>query len=281
MSQSVLANTDVGALLSGVMDAGDRNGVAWLALPTDAQTLTLEHVRGEQTQSLQGLRVPVGWGVTGKVALSGRVQYVQDYFDTDSITRAFDHQVSAEGIRRMLAVPLQQETGTPGHRGVVTLGLRSSGTLSDQLIDRIVEASRARLPGSRSPADAHAPVAAEAEQVLTDIRAQLISLRERSADPDVRDLLRQVEAAVEDTTRRVRGTRSETSRGTDALPRLTCREAQILVLIADGLTNAAIGHRLGLTANTVKTYWQTAMRKLGVCNRAEAIHLAHALGLLA
>ena len=64
-------------------------------------------------------------------------------------------------------------------------------------------------------------------------------------------------------------------------PALTRRESEILRLVAAGRTNAAIGRELGLTANTVKTYWQATMRKLDVGNRAEAIHAAHRLGLLA
>ncbi len=65
-----------------------------------------------------------------------------------------------------------------------------------------------------------------------------------------------------------------------ALDSLTDREHQVLAGVARGLTNAAIARRLGLTPNTVKTYLQSAMRKLGVSNRAEAVARCFALSPL-
>lgn len=61
---------------------------------------------------------------------------------------------------------------------------------------------------------------------------------------------------------------------------LTRREYEILQLVAMGKTNREIAQTLGLAANTVKTYWQRALQKLGVRNRAQAIMRAHELRLL-
>jgi DNA-binding NarL/FixJ family response regulator len=58
-------------------------------------------------------------------------------------------------------------------------------------------------------------------------------------------------------------------------PALTRREHEILRLVALGNTNNEIAQRLGLAANTVKTYWQRALHKLSARNRAEAIARAH------
>jgi DNA-binding NarL/FixJ family response regulator len=63
-------------------------------------------------------------------------------------------------------------------------------------------------------------------------------------------------------------------------PALTRREHQILRLVAMGNTNNEIAQRLGLAANTVKTYWQRALHKLSARNRAEAIARAHDLDLI-
>lgn len=63
-------------------------------------------------------------------------------------------------------------------------------------------------------------------------------------------------------------------------PQLTRRERQILHLVATGATNTEIGGALGLTPNTVKTYWQRVLGKLGARNRAHAVARAHSLGLL-
>jgi DNA-binding NarL/FixJ family response regulator len=64
------------------------------------------------------------------------------------------------------------------------------------------------------------------------------------------------------------------------VPALTRREHQILRLVAMGNTNNEIAQRLGLAANTVKTYWQRALHKLSARNRAEAIARAHDLDLI-
>jgi two-component system nitrate/nitrite response regulator NarL len=61
---------------------------------------------------------------------------------------------------------------------------------------------------------------------------------------------------------------------------LTHREYEVLRLVALGNTNSEIARSLGLTANTVKSYLQSAMEKLGVHNRVEAIARAHEARLL-
>jgi DNA-binding NarL/FixJ family response regulator len=62
--------------------------------------------------------------------------------------------------------------------------------------------------------------------------------------------------------------------------RLTAREAEVLALVADGLTNARIGRRLWVTEQTVKFHLSNVYRKLGVSNRTEASRYAHLHGLL-
>jgi two-component system, NarL family, nitrate/nitrite response regulator NarL len=56
---------------------------------------------------------------------------------------------------------------------------------------------------------------------------------------------------------------------------LSPREREVLGLMADGLSNGAIGGRLNLSEGTVKTYVRRAYEKLGVSSRAAAI--AHAI----
>ena len=52
---------------------------------------------------------------------------------------------------------------------------------------------------------------------------------------------------------------------------LTRREEDVLDLLAEGLSNAAIAHRLLLTEKTVKNHLHHAYAKLRVTNRAEAL----------
>ena len=61
---------------------------------------------------------------------------------------------------------------------------------------------------------------------------------------------------------------------------LSSREYEILVRVSMGETNTEIGRELMLAPNTVKTYWQSALAKLGARNRADAICRAYRAGIL-
>jgi DNA-binding CsgD family transcriptional regulator len=55
---------------------------------------------------------------------------------------------------------------------------------------------------------------------------------------------------------------------------LTAREREVLELVAQGLTTAAIARRLALAPPTVETHIESAREKLGAANRAQAAILA-------
>jgi DNA-binding NarL/FixJ family response regulator len=61
---------------------------------------------------------------------------------------------------------------------------------------------------------------------------------------------------------------------------LTRREREILLFVADGMTNAQIGRELWVTEQTVKFHLSNIYRKLGVSNRTEASRFAHVSGLV-
>lgn len=61
---------------------------------------------------------------------------------------------------------------------------------------------------------------------------------------------------------------------------LTEREQQVLVLVAEGLSNADVGARLYLGAGTVKDHVSAILRKLGVTSRVQAALAAQRAGLL-
>ena len=61
---------------------------------------------------------------------------------------------------------------------------------------------------------------------------------------------------------------------------LTGRELAVLALLSQGLTAAAIGHRLAVSERTVHKHLQHLYRKLGARDRLGAVLTAHELGLL-
>ena len=66
-----------------------------------------------------------------------------------------------------------------------------------------------------------------------------------------------------------------------AAPRLSARQAEVLGLVAHGLTDREIGERLGLSARTVEVHVASARRQLHARTRDDAVRAAAAWGLLA
>jgi ATP/maltotriose-dependent transcriptional regulator MalT len=61
---------------------------------------------------------------------------------------------------------------------------------------------------------------------------------------------------------------------------LTRRETEVLVLVAEGLSNQHIAGRLHLTEGTVKSHLARVYAKLGVDSRTAAVAAATGLGLI-
>jgi NarL family two-component system response regulator LiaR len=61
---------------------------------------------------------------------------------------------------------------------------------------------------------------------------------------------------------------------------ITRRELEILVLIAEGLSNREIAGKLYVSENTVKTHCSRAFDKLGAKRRTQAVQLGKEFGLL-
>jgi len=68
--------------------------------------------------------------------------------------------------------------------------------------------------------------------------------------------------------------------GSGLIEPLSERELEVLVLIAEGLTNQEIATRRYISLNTVKVHTRNIYGKLGVNNRTQAGARARALGIL-
>jgi DNA-binding NarL/FixJ family response regulator len=97
----------------------------------------------------------------------------------------------------------------------------------------------------------------------------------KAADPDdVVSAIRQVfNHSIFLATSPAKGSRP--SRQSDRLPGLTRREAEILELVAEGLSNVQIARALWVTEQTVKFHLSNIYRKLGVANRTHATNWVH------
>ena len=84
-------------------------------------------------------------------------------------------------------------------------------------------------------------------------------------------------SAVEADATVVSGSRHKEARLTEPL---TGREIQVLELLAEGLPNKAIAHRLGISDQTIKFHVASISGKLGARNRTDAVRRAVRLGLI-
>lgn len=118
--------------LAGLVEGTD--DVGWVGSAQDTHGVRLQVIDGGRSGALQGLLVPPGLGLTGKVLLSTRSEWVDHYSESQSITHTFDGQIEQEGIHRLLAAPLMWDGRV---LGVIAVGSRSDGRYGGRSIERI------------------------------------------------------------------------------------------------------------------------------------------------
>ncbi len=122
------------AVRAFVRSLGEPGGVSWLAeASSESDVMVLGEVFGTSTGLLRGLRVPSGLGLTGKVYSTLRPAWVDDYFVSPAITHTFDRYIEAEGLRRLLAVPVFWDAKV---LGVLAFGSREDGAFGDRSVER-------------------------------------------------------------------------------------------------------------------------------------------------
>jgi two-component system, NarL family, nitrate/nitrite response regulator NarL len=177
--------------------------------------------------------------------------------------------VVAEASTAAAAVALALDIGPD----VILLDYR----LPDMLAPEALALFRAAVPeagvvvftAERNPAAVVAVLAAGFDGVLfkdTPVGALLAALRRVAAG----------EAAFDD---RLPAGRPAGPRPRGESP-LTRREHEVLRRVAMGETNREIAEAIGLSSNTVKSYLQTMLGKLGARNRVEALARAGEAGLI-
>jgi DNA-binding NarL/FixJ family response regulator len=130
------------------------------------------------------------------------------------------------------------------------------------------------FPALRAGARGYLTKDASAEEIEDAIRA-LVAGRTH-LDPSVQQRL--VSAVLEQGRPTPAGEPAREGQG--ALPdQLTPREAEVLGLIAAGLSNAEIAERLVLSGATVKTHVNRIFFKTGARDRAQAVRYAYRHGL--
>lgn len=237
--------------------------------------IRISELSGTATTSLLALAVTSGNGLGGRTVALARPCAVADYSLSKQISHEYDAPVAAEGLRSVLAVPVVVRRRV---RGVLYGALRDARPLGDRMMTAAVDAARdveQALVVGDEVRDVLA--AARAEPGAGDARAweqvreahtALRALAPRIADPALRaELLDACALLTSD---------SAPAQGVVLAP----RELDVLACVAAGATNAVAAERLGVSAETVKAYLRSAMRRLGAGTRGEAVVAARRAGLL-
>src|SRR5436190_9453165 len=80
--------------------------MAWVGEPDGLDRIVLGKSVNTPTGLVEGLVVPVGVGLGGKVLAARRPVWVSDYLTSPEITQHFRPLATAEGMRAMMAVPI-------------------------------------------------------------------------------------------------------------------------------------------------------------------------------
>jgi DNA-binding NarL/FixJ family response regulator len=130
------------------------------------------------------------------------------------------------------------------------------------------------MPALRAGALGYLTKDASAEQIEVAIRA--VHAGQTHLDPAVQARL---VAAVATGQSPPPGEPAAPTGGRPPPAGLTAREAEVLALLAGGLSNAEIAHRLYLSNATVKTHINRIFAKTGARDRAQAVRYAYQHGL--
>lgn len=226
--------------------------------------VVISQVQGLRTPALEGLVVLPGTGLGGKVLSMRRAVVVEDYTGSRMISHEYDRAVQQEGLVSLLASPVRSGDSVVA----VLYGASRTGPISEttiraaETVARYVERDLEHM----------LPNAKNGEAVSPALVAELRAVAEELGPNPLRPRL---EKALLELTRSV--AEPPTPDGPNPL---TTRQAQILRLVEDGLTNREIAERTGLADATVKTYVHDAMRRLDAHTRTRAVYLARSRGLL-
>lgn len=80
--------------------------IAWVGDPSGADRMVLQHSVNSTSGLVEGLVVPVGAGLGGKVLAARRPLWVSDYCKAPEISSHFKAEADVEGIKAMIAVPI-------------------------------------------------------------------------------------------------------------------------------------------------------------------------------
>jgi len=199
---------------------------------------------------------------------------------------ADDHSLVREGLTKLLAgVPDIELVGAAAN-GAEAVALATSAEPDVVLMDLSmpgmdgIEATRQIVEAQPGTKVVVLTSFCDRERIFGALDAGAVGYLLKDADPD--ELLRGIRAAA-------RGESPLAAKVASALilarasatpsPELTCREREVLVLLATGMANKHIARRLGISEKTVKAHLTNVFSTIGVSDRTQAALWAQRNGI--
>ncbi len=180
---------------------------SWVAEREDGiDGVLIGHVDGNRTRRFPGTTLRPGCGLGGKVYVSGRTEWVDDYVASEAITHEYDGVVSDESIRRIIASPIGSGTEPVG---VLLGGLRDGGMFGDRaaaIVETVAErTAQALIAAERAQQNAQAAVHEERSRMALDLHdsvgamlfAITASVRSATAETAIGEPMRERLFAIE------------------------------------------------------------------------------------
>jgi LuxR family transcriptional regulator, regulator of acetate metabolism len=244
----------------------------------DGRRLVVTGLHGMLTSTMLGLVATPGVGAGGRALQLARPFAVDDYLHSKTVSHHFDRKVRIEHIHGVFALPVRVDTeiravlygvsrtgDTLGDRVLHTASL-VAGAVARQLAIETEVARRIRVITQRQHGD-HGGGSSSVDP--REIHEELIAIARATNDPLVRARLDALSERLSPSI----------GSATDATPRLTGRECDVLAEIALGHTNDEVAEHLSIMPTTAKSYLKNIMRKLGTRNRVETLRAAQRAGL--
>lgn len=186
--------------------------------------------------------------------------------DDPSVRDSLSLLLSLKGLRTRVYASAESLLATyePDWRGCILTDLKMPGLTGIELQQALAER------GSALPVvvlTAHGDVATTRQA----LKAGAFDFLEKPVDDDV--LLDVLHNAIRRDEER-HAEAAERTRAEDRVARLTPRERDVLLLIAEGLQNREIGERLGISPRTVEVYKARMMEKLQCRSLADAVRIS-------
>lgn len=261
--------------------------IAFGAFVHNGESAVLSEFLGTRTQHLHSLGLRAGSGLGGRVMVEARPAAVNDYCTADTITHEYDQWVSAEGLASVVAAPIMVR-GRPS--ALIYGATRDRATLGDRAKTAILSCGR-RLSTELTIRDEVGRRLREAEALAAASPGQVRDVADLEEIRSLHAELRAVAQLIPDSvlaarisavSRRLADVSSGAalSERAEHGVRLSPREIDVISQVALGCTNLETATRLSIKPETTKAYLRSAMSKLGVHTRFEAVVRSRSLGIV-